>query len=108
MTVETEYWTTLSRGDRREGAGPEARLEAEGWEGVVMYDSQCMFPEAWTYRLMCSGDDQHQARHRNDKSDHSASISDRSCGGLTPTHLRRDSPLWRMRRSFLATRRPTC
>lgn len=49
-----EYWTTLSHGDPRDGAAQAARLEADGWDGVVMYDSQCMFPEVWTSLALCA------------------------------------------------------
>lgn len=54
MTRDVEFWTNLTAKDPRAGAEEAARLEADGWDGVAMVDSQCMFPDVWAYLALCS------------------------------------------------------
>lgn len=47
MNKRTEFWTNIAASDPR-AVGAEAKsLEDDGWDGAVMVDSQCMFPEVW-------------------------------------------------------------
>jgi 5,10-methylenetetrahydromethanopterin reductase len=54
MSKRTEFWTNLTPLDPRESPAEAARLEADGWDGAVMVDSQCMFPEVWAYLALCA------------------------------------------------------
>ena len=54
MAGRTEFWTNLTSTDPREAPAVAKRLEAEGWDGAVMVDSQCMFPEVWSYLAICA------------------------------------------------------
>lgn len=54
MAKAIEFWTNLTAKDPRLGAHEAARLEADGWDGVAMVDSQCMFPDVWTYLTLCA------------------------------------------------------
>lgn len=54
MTKRTEFWTNFTSSDPREAATEAARLEADGWDGAVMVDSQAMYPEVWTYLATCA------------------------------------------------------
>lgn len=49
-----EFWTNLTLTDPREAPADARRLEADGWDGAAMVDSQCMFPEIWTHLTMCA------------------------------------------------------
>lgn len=49
MQKRTEFWTNFTAKDPRETSAQAAQLEADGWDGAVMVDSQCMFPEVWSY-----------------------------------------------------------
>ncbi|MBB3085554.1 LLM class flavin-dependent oxidoreductase [Geodermatophilus sabuli] len=54
MGNRTEFWTSLTPNDPREAPAEAARLEAEGWDGALMVDSQCMFPEVWAYLTLAA------------------------------------------------------
>lgn len=54
MTMRTEFWTNLTSVDPRQAPAEAARLEADGWDGAVMVDSQSMFPEVWSYLAVCA------------------------------------------------------
>src|SRR4051795_8941889 len=54
MTKRTEFWTNFTSKDAREAPAEARRLEADGWDGAVMVDSQCMFPDVWTYLTACA------------------------------------------------------
>lgn len=54
MTKRTEFWTNLTSKDPRRAPAEAARLEADGWDGAVMVDSQSMFPEVWSYLATCA------------------------------------------------------
>ncbi len=54
MAKPIEFWTNLTAKDPRAGAREAARLEAAGWDGVAMVDSQCMFPDVWMYLALCA------------------------------------------------------
>ena len=54
MRSRTEFWTNFTIMDPREAPEQAKQLEADGWDGAVMYDSQCMFPEVWTYLATCA------------------------------------------------------
>lgn len=49
----TEFWTNFTSRDPRQAPSEAARLEADGWDGAVMVDSQAMYPEVWTYLATC-------------------------------------------------------
>ena len=59
MKPGTEFWTNFTAMDLRAAPEQARELEADGWDGAVMYDSQCMFPEVWTYLATCA-----QTTHR--------------------------------------------
>lgn len=42
-----EFWTGMGNAQPRDIAETAARAEAEGWDGMVVYDSQCIFGEAF-------------------------------------------------------------
>ena len=52
--AKIEFWTNLTAKEPRSGAQEAARLEADGWDGIAMVDSQCMFPDVWTYLTLCA------------------------------------------------------
>jgi len=54
MNKRTEFWTNFTSKDPRQAPAEAAKLEADGWDGAVMVDSQCMFPEVWTYLAACA------------------------------------------------------
>jgi 5,10-methylenetetrahydromethanopterin reductase len=54
MSERTEFWTNFTSKDAREAPGEARKLEADGWDGAVMVDSQCMFPDVWAYLAICA------------------------------------------------------
>src|SRR3954453_2647007 len=54
MTKRTEFWTNFTSKDAREAPDEARKLEADGWDGAVMVDSQCMFPDVWAYLAICA------------------------------------------------------
>ncbi|MEU1984478.1 LLM class flavin-dependent oxidoreductase [Nocardia sp. NPDC019395] len=54
MATQTEFWTNFTATDPRQAPAQAAKFEADGWDGAVMVDSQCMFPEAWVYLTLCA------------------------------------------------------
>lgn len=54
MRKRTEFWTNFTSKDPRRAPAEAAKLEADGWDGAVMVDSQCMFPEVWSYLAVCA------------------------------------------------------
>src|SRR4051812_15976465 len=54
MAKRTEFWTNFTLTDPREAPALAKQLESEGWDGAVMVDSQCMFPEVWSYLAICA------------------------------------------------------
>ena len=48
MTRQIEFWTNFTATDPRQGPEQARKLESDGWDGAVMVDSQCIFPEVWT------------------------------------------------------------
>ena len=54
MAGPIELWTNLTVMDPRHGPANAQQLEADGWDGAVMVDSQCIFPEVWTHMALCA------------------------------------------------------
>lgn len=54
MNQRTEFWTNFTSKDAREAPDEARRFEADGWDGAVMVDSQCMFPDVWAYLAVCA------------------------------------------------------
>ena len=54
MKSRPEFWTSFTVMDPRGAPEQAKKLEADGWDGAVMYDSQCMFPEVWTFLATCA------------------------------------------------------
>lgn len=54
MTNRTEFWTNLTSKDPRQAPAEAVKLEADGWDGAVMVDSQSMFPDVWMYLATCA------------------------------------------------------
>ncbi|PZH18832.1 hypothetical protein C1I97_03165 [Streptomyces sp. NTH33] len=54
MKKYTEFWTNLTSKDPRQAFAEAAKLEADGWDGAVMVDSPCMFPEVWACLAVCA------------------------------------------------------
>jgi len=54
MGNRTEFWTNLTSRDPRDAPAEAKRLEDEGWDGALMVDSQCMYPEVWSYLAICA------------------------------------------------------
>jgi 5,10-methylenetetrahydromethanopterin reductase len=54
MNQRTEFWTNFTSKDAREAPEEARRLEADGWDGAVMVDSQCMWPDVWAYLAVCA------------------------------------------------------
>src|SRR6478735_5102638 len=54
MTKRLEFWTNFTETDPRQAAVQAKKFEADGWDGAVMVDSQCMFAEIWVYLALCA------------------------------------------------------
>jgi len=54
MAKQLEFWTNFTETDPRAAAQQALQFEADGWDGAVMVDSQCMFAEVWVYLTMCA------------------------------------------------------
>jgi len=54
MTKQLEFWTNFTETDLRQAAVQAKKFEADGWDGAVMVDSQCMFAEIWVYLALCA------------------------------------------------------
>lgn len=54
MARTMEFWANITEKDPRLGAQQAARYEADGWDGAVCFDSQCIFPEVWAFLNLCA------------------------------------------------------
>ena len=52
--AKPQFWTSIQAKDPFAGAAHAAQLERDGWDGAVLYDSQCLFPEVWSYLTLCA------------------------------------------------------
>lgn len=54
MAKSIEYWLNLTKQqDPREGLKQVVEYEADGWDGAVLFDSQCYMTEVWAYLSHC-------------------------------------------------------
>lgn len=49
-----EYWTHAWGADPLKTAEETARLEAAGWDGAAVVDSQCFRPDVWSVLTLCA------------------------------------------------------
>ena len=55
MTRSIEYWLNLTKQQEpSEGLKQVVDYEADGWDGAVLFDSQCYMPEIWAYLSYCA------------------------------------------------------
>lgn len=52
--TKVKFWTSIGDKDPFVGAESAARFEREGWDGVALFDSQCLFPDVWSYLTLCA------------------------------------------------------
>lgn len=49
-----KFWTAINDKDPRAVASRAAQFERDGWDGAVLVDSQCLFPEVWCLLAVCA------------------------------------------------------
>jgi 5,10-methylenetetrahydromethanopterin reductase len=54
VATTTEFWTNFTVTDPRRAPEQARKFEADGWNGAIMVDSQCLFPDVWMHLTMCA------------------------------------------------------